>query len=243
MIKFFRQIRQSLLSEGKTGKYLKYAFGEIILVMIGILLALQVNNWNENRKAVKAQKRLLINLYEDLGSDSIFLEDNRQSLLRIIKTQRQIQAVRKGQLKSTDINSPQSIRGSFRNSSITKENHPDIATKVFNETLKEEIRAYYRLITSLENSYYQYDNVVKQTIRPYLAKNLVLNPDFLFENQNQSDNPNILNLEQFYLIIKRDDFGQILFESNLKANETVAFFDQLLEANSNLRQSIQNKIK
>ena len=96
-------------------RYLKYAFGEIILVMIGILLALQVNNWNENRKAVKAQKRLLINLYEDLGSDSIFLEDNRQSLLRIIKTQRQIQAVRKGQLKSTDINSPQSIRGSFRN--------------------------------------------------------------------------------------------------------------------------------
>ena len=88
--------------------------------------------------------------------------------------------------------------------SYYEENHPDIATKVFNETLKEEIRAYYRLITSLENSYYQYDNVVKQTIRPYLAKNLVLNPDFLFENQNQSDNPNILNLEQFYLIIKRD---------------------------------------
>lgn len=50
MIKFFRKIRQNLLMENKTGKYLKYAFGEIILVMIGILLALQVNNWNEDRK-------------------------------------------------------------------------------------------------------------------------------------------------------------------------------------------------
>lgn len=49
MIKFFRKIRQNLLSESKTVKYLKYAIGEIILVMIGILLALQVSNWNKNR--------------------------------------------------------------------------------------------------------------------------------------------------------------------------------------------------
>lgn len=47
MIKFFRKIRQNLLSEGKTGKYLKYASGEIVLVVIGILIALQINNWNE----------------------------------------------------------------------------------------------------------------------------------------------------------------------------------------------------
>ncbi|QCX38427.1 hypothetical protein FF125_08285 [Aureibaculum algae] len=49
MIKFFRKIRQNLLSEGKTGKYLKYALGEIVLVVIGILIALQINNWNQNR--------------------------------------------------------------------------------------------------------------------------------------------------------------------------------------------------
>ncbi|MFZ1791355.1 MAG: DUF6090 family protein [Saprospiraceae bacterium] len=46
MIKLFRNIRQSLLAEGKTTKYLKYATGEIILVVIGILIALQINNWN-----------------------------------------------------------------------------------------------------------------------------------------------------------------------------------------------------
>ena len=50
MIKFFRKIRQNLLSEGKTGKYFKYAIGEIVLVVIGILIALQINNWNEGRK-------------------------------------------------------------------------------------------------------------------------------------------------------------------------------------------------
>ena len=47
MIKFFRQIRQRLLMENKTSKYFKYAIGEIVLVVIGILIALQINNWNE----------------------------------------------------------------------------------------------------------------------------------------------------------------------------------------------------
>ncbi len=52
MIKFFRKIRHNLLMENKTGKYLKYAVGEIILVVIGILIALNINNWNENRKEI-----------------------------------------------------------------------------------------------------------------------------------------------------------------------------------------------
>ncbi|MCA0133552.1 DUF6090 family protein [Winogradskyella alexanderae] len=60
MIKFFRHIRQRLLSEGKTGKYFKYAIGEIVLVVIGILIALQINTWNENRKA-----NTLLNLYQE----------------------------------------------------------------------------------------------------------------------------------------------------------------------------------
>ncbi|MEN2284335.1 DUF6090 family protein [Algoriphagus sp. SE2] len=59
MIKFFRKNRQNLLMENKTSKYLKYAIGEIILVMIGILLALQVNNWNQQRIAMQKEQLLL----------------------------------------------------------------------------------------------------------------------------------------------------------------------------------------
>lgn len=59
MIKLFRNIRRNLLAEGKTSRYLKYAIGEIILVVIGILIALQINNWNEDRKVVKIELKLL----------------------------------------------------------------------------------------------------------------------------------------------------------------------------------------
>ena len=49
MIKFFRHLRQNRIMENKTSKYFKYAIGEIVLVVIGILIALQINNWNTNR--------------------------------------------------------------------------------------------------------------------------------------------------------------------------------------------------
>ena len=69
MIKFFRKIRQDLLSKGKTGKYLKYAIGEIILVVIGILLALQINTWNENRIDSKRLNLYTQSLLNDLELD------------------------------------------------------------------------------------------------------------------------------------------------------------------------------
>ena len=66
MIKFFRKIRYELMEKNKTGKYLKYAIGEIILVVIGILIALSINNWNENRKLQNEELSLLLDVKSNL---------------------------------------------------------------------------------------------------------------------------------------------------------------------------------
>ncbi|WP_299121722.1 DUF6090 family protein [uncultured Winogradskyella sp.] len=61
------------MSENKTGKYFKYAIGEIILVVIGILIALQINNWNEKRKTNIQLKSALKSVYNDMVSDSVIV--------------------------------------------------------------------------------------------------------------------------------------------------------------------------
>jgi len=71
MIKFFRNIRQKLAAENKVASYLRYAIGEIVLVMVGILLALQVNNWNEARKERVNEMKYLKNLKLDLKTDLV----------------------------------------------------------------------------------------------------------------------------------------------------------------------------
>ena len=69
MIRLFRKIRQQLLSEDKYSVYLLYASGEIILVVVGILLALQIDNWNDNRKTREIENKLLGELIISLNSD------------------------------------------------------------------------------------------------------------------------------------------------------------------------------
>ena len=83
MIKFFRKIRQDLLSEGRTGKYLKYAIGEIILVVIGILIAVQVNSFQGHLRDMQIEKKVLVNIRYDLQKDTADLNN----LLRIKKDQ------------------------------------------------------------------------------------------------------------------------------------------------------------
>jgi len=84
MIKFFRNIRQNLLNEGKTSKYLKYAIGEIVLVVIGILIALSINNWNDQRKAKIDTEAIrqsnLQEVYHDLQKDVLTLDTIIQQL-------------------------------------------------------------------------------------------------------------------------------------------------------------------
>lgn len=92
MIKFFRNIRQNLLSEGKTSKYLKYAIGEIVLVVIGILIALQLNTWNAQRIQENEIRATYERVLEEINStreqvlqkttmfDSILIARNKQSL-------------------------------------------------------------------------------------------------------------------------------------------------------------------
>ena len=75
MIKIFRKIRQNILAKGKTGKYLKYGIGEIILVVIGILIALGINNWNQKQIEIKKESKYLNNLILDLEEQSNILEE------------------------------------------------------------------------------------------------------------------------------------------------------------------------
>ena len=76
MIKFFRKIRQKMLAEKKFSKYLLYAIGEIVLVVVGILIALQVNNWNVNKKTRTDEGQILNDLIIEIEDDFASLNYN-----------------------------------------------------------------------------------------------------------------------------------------------------------------------
>ena len=96
MIKFFRHIRKSHLEQNQMGKYFKYAIGEILLVVVGILIALQINNWNEQRELDKEEHYILKQLLNEFKADSVKLSrfilltddkiSSQKAMLGILKT-------------------------------------------------------------------------------------------------------------------------------------------------------------
>jgi hypothetical protein len=74
MIRFFRNIRQKLAAENNVAKYLRYAIGEIVLVVVGILIALQINNWNEKRKQNELSTVYISRLVSDIKQDTLNIQ-------------------------------------------------------------------------------------------------------------------------------------------------------------------------
>jgi len=78
------------MEKNKTGKYFKYAIGEIVLVVVGILIALSINNWNEDRKSKKMATEVYTNLLTSLKQDSLEVERTINLLTKSIDTQKKI---------------------------------------------------------------------------------------------------------------------------------------------------------
>ena len=84
MLTFFRRIRKRLLDGGSTSKYLVYAIGEIALVVIGILIAFQLSDWNDKRLETAKETQYLISLSEDLGNDLININLPKRLIFNIV---------------------------------------------------------------------------------------------------------------------------------------------------------------
>jgi hypothetical protein len=91
MPKFFRKTRELLLMENKTAKYLKYALGEVLLVVVGILIAFQIEDWNENRKnnetLIKIYERLVLDIEKDiseLGGRKQYYDEKKWVFLKVM---------------------------------------------------------------------------------------------------------------------------------------------------------------
>ena len=74
MIRFLKNVREKLIKQKEYSKYIPYAIGEIVLVMLGILLALQVNNWNEERNLKEFEKKLITEIYSALETNIATVE-------------------------------------------------------------------------------------------------------------------------------------------------------------------------
>lgn len=222
MIKFFRKIRQNLLSQGKTGNYFKYAIGEITLVMIGILLALQVNNWNEERKANKQIHILLDNLVKSIEEDKAYLtktailqefrSNSLSYLLKIAKSDLEINAIIKTPIPKHKNNNfwkgpyPDTLNMGLINRTIIWSGVHDKV--IINKNILDELKST-GLFSNIKN------DSVKKSINKYYS---YVNINFLIDDWNQ-------DLAISWRNFLRDKYGILTMELYFK-EDPIRFVQQ-----------------
>lgn len=258
MILFFKKIRQQLLTENKFTKYLFYALGEIVLVVIGILIALQINNWNELKKIRAHEISQLKNIQEDLILDipdtkfnltyhKLFLE-SEQELLNYMMSQ---DPIPKKPIKyenalglSLVLVLHESAFNNLRNNNLNV---------MSNHQLKKEISNHYdsfvKSLLMFENDYAQYDNYLLK--QPYFLKYFEYQEKISSEESTQNNSPDYYNpeIELNKLILadtaglkSDEEFKMVLAHCVSTSKIIIQFYENFLSRNEELIKAIDKEL-
>ena len=199
MITFFRNIRQKLLAENRISRYLIYALGEIMLVVIGILIALQINNWNEGRKIDATVDNYLNQLLADLAADKSYYEEYIAFLESNLLSYDNYKKI----YSEPDVNSSKAIRHitnleinhnpiEFRTSTIaTLMSTGEI--KLIPAALRDKLILYHTRQSHIKLSTNGYDESSRAILQSVMSKGA--NSDLLRRLQNQPEFGKYLGIE------------------------------------------------
>jgi hypothetical protein len=251
MIKYFRKIRQNLLLESKTGKYLKYAIGEIILVVIGILIALQINTWNEERINKNKETKILTVLLSDFQETIENLKEALDYYPYLVKRlETQINYIgydkdffsqeMKDTLSGIFFPNTKIIQGSLQ-IILSSEN----LQLITNEKLKSLLTAYPSHIESFKEQELESKKIVLNEHRPILEKYFSLT-DFVAENEKKfpdlkersipSDFKGLINDHGFQNILVKE-----IYHIQFTENEAKGLLAKTIEITELINQSLKTK--
>ena len=215
MIKFFRQIRKRLLTDNKFTKYLLYAIGEIILVVIGIIIALQVNNWNQTRIQFNDELQMYSKLYDDLNSEYFKIERNASSFASYSGTYSHIFNETKGEAEYSPTINYDHLLWFHRFNMFVKEKYSGSFAKITNDEIHNGLKSFISVENQTNDAINEWNEHQLKDVRPYLSKHGINKTKAMFNKE----------LDGFAAIINETD---LIDYSKLKEQYGSLEFDQLL---------------
>jgi hypothetical protein len=234
------------MEKNKAGKYFKYAIGEIVLVVIGILIALSINNWNEQRKNRASEKALYDRILTDLQID-----ENR--IVSDIKYYRNNQSIHHKIYKDTQgifINDSlidfSKLRAALGFNLTIEANYSKFIKDISKDKIREKIDSYFKLEHFVMDANQYLWNLKEVKLRPFLSKYGINNTRELFNN-HQLDYYDLREKDIFsYSKLKEQygtvEFDQLLFDLGIKTSWAITALNDVLTANKELQLELKNEL-
>ena len=241
MIKFFRNIRRALLSGNKVRKYLLYAIGEIILVVIGILIAVTINSWNEGRKEVRKERELYSKLISDLDKELSLIEKAIEDLKEHEDLHYHLFYVKSGQ-EQLEQEMPYGIlRWSVPFIPTFKDSYQSKVDKITKSSLRDAVNEYFQLEQRAINRNMAYEKMKADLVRPYITANGLIKVEdiYVVDRYQEVDVRTNIDLDVLSIKINTPEFARLLIELKVKTVATIKHLEYLYEANRGLKASFE----
>ena len=246
MITFFRKIRQNMIKANSFSKYMLYALGEIILVVIGILIALQINNWNEKRKALVNENALYSRMILDLKIDENRINAHIDYYKKDLEILNAINQESLGLSKKDSIIEFGSVRAGLIFDLIITANYSKSTKDISRPYIGESFNQYFTLEHHVNDAFEMLWNFKEEHVKPYLAKYGINDTKELFKNRDLNyyklREKNIFShskLKEQYGTVELD---QMLFDLGVRTSWAKTALENLLPANKKLQIDLTNEL-
>lgn len=247
MIKFFRKIRKKLLSDNKFSKYLIYAIGEIVLVVIGIIIALQINIWNESRKEQNAELLLFSNILDDLNSENYTIETQIKFANSFDELHTYVYNESIGKAEYNPNNKYNYLLWFQRYKMFMTEKYSESLASITNDKIHSALKSYIKNENDVKTALDEWNEHQLQIVRPFLTQHGINNTDTMFNNEYNefAEIINRLDLIDHSKLMEQygsEEFDQLLFNMRFKTLWMAQNFEWLLGNNRRFRLVLSNEL-
>jgi len=250
MIKFFRKIRYDLMGKNKTGKYFKYAIGEIILVVIGILIALQINNWNEERKANLKEHSLYQNILTDLENEDVILNSalGKYKLHSDAYYQIYYETIGKANYDSTSskLDAYNLLRWHNIFDFVVTIKHKNNISEITNNNIIELLNEKMDGESNVLQANQKFNDFKDETIIPFFIRHRIYDSKVAFQSEKYKFSPlfnnNFIRNDRLKFQDVSAEFDQILVELKIKTSWAIETLEELMRKNNEISEALSNEL-
>jgi len=243
MLTFFRRIRKTLLGSGATGKYLLYAVGEIALVVIGILIALQINNWNTERISHSNELKLFANIVNDLSIDHQSMEDLLQRAK--LKQQNHLRLYNESIANTVSkIEDPYHIEiiQTVDVVSLAFDNYRNSVEGISNEEIRIKLNSYFKSFQTLAKFADLHNEAILEDFRLFTRRKNIINLKTVFEsnpNKDDIDEHSFFHTDNLLAQFGTQEFNMIVVELFLGTQDVIQWLVSTLDQNKSLQSDLK----
>lgn len=247
MLFLLRQIRRKMIANNKFGVYLAYAVGELFLVVLGILIAIQIDDWNRDNELNQQELESYQLIITDLKRDSSLLLTYQSNYTQYLDVYYRLNDIKEGK-GSFEKSLPDFLVSNIQYNLVTKNNHQATIEKLRNSNIREQINIYFSRLEQLDQAAEEFNDFIKLETRPFFLKeNEVFNNAVVFDQEDRTFPPirkiSTIDTVKLKRVIDHPYFLPILSQLRMSIGFYLAVLNRSIADNNKLIRDLEKSLK